>query len=97
MVTYDHSSSVNILIFDDCFSALDTITEEKTLAQIKWQNYTKYPLILGWIYIRADGYKRAVIQNIKTKETKFHYILDKKDFRLLEELSSLKRAARRAA
>jgi hypothetical protein len=71
--------------------------KEKILAQIKWQNTTKYPLMLGWIYIRADGYKRAVIQNIKTKNKKFHYILDKKDLRLLEELNLMKIAARKAA
>ena len=56
--------------------------EEKVLAQVKWQSQSSNPPPQGWIYVRPDGYKRSIIINIKTKERKHHYILDKKRRRL---------------
>ncbi len=53
--------------------------KEIVIAQLKWQELTKRPLYPGWIYYRPDGYKRAVILNVRTKESKYHYILDEED------------------
>ncbi|QOY53222.1 TraM recognition domain-containing protein [Candidatus Sulfurimonas baltica] len=64
--------------------------KEKVLAQIKWQNLGKNPLPLGWIYFRPDGYKRMIIVNTQTKETKYHYMLEEKDRLLQNELVKVK-------
>ena len=64
--------------------------KEKVLAQMKWQNISEATLPLGWIYVRPDGYKRAIIVNIRTKKLKYHYILDKKDSLLTQELENVK-------
>jgi len=64
--------------------------KEKVLAQIKWQNLSDNPLPLGWVYFRPDGYKRAIIAHVKTKEIKYHYTLDEKDISLERELKTIK-------
>ena len=64
--------------------------KEKILSQMKWQNINNNPLALGWIYVRPDGYKRAIIINVRTKKLKYHYILDKKDTLLSKKLEDIK-------
>jgi len=64
--------------------------KHKILAQIKWQNYSKYKLPVGWIYLRQVGYKKVLTLNVKTKETKYHYLLDNKDMFLESELARIK-------
>ena len=74
------------------------ITEKnKILAQIKWQNYTKYKLPVGWIYLRQAGYKKVVILDVKTKKTKYQYLLDNKDMFLESELMRTKNSKGRVA
>ena len=55
-------------------------------AQILWQNFRNKSLPNYWVYHRFDGHKRALILNIKTGQTKYHYILSKQDSLLKDEL-----------
>ena len=80
--TYKNKKSLATPIFIE--------NKEKVLAQMKWQNISESTLPLGWIYVRPDGYKRAIIVNIRTKKVKYHYILDKKDSLLTQELENIK-------
>lgn len=63
--------------------------EEKILAQMRWQNLSNNPPPIGWIYFRPDGYKRAIITHINTKEMKYYYILEEKDTLLKNELAAM--------
>ena len=68
--------------------------KEKVLAQMKWQNVSEKSLPLGWIYVRPEGYKRAIFVNIRTKKLKYYFILDKKDNLLTRELENIKNGIR---
>jgi len=63
---------------------------EKILAQIEWQKSLHYPLGRAWVYVRSVGYKRVLIRNVETNETKKHYLLEKKDVLLERELMRIK-------
>jgi hypothetical protein len=63
--------------------------EEKIFAQIRWQILGYHSLPVGWIYLRPDGYKRAIISNVKTQEVKYHYMLEKKYSLLKREFAAI--------
>lgn len=55
-----------------------TAEREKIISQIRWQNSKRMSLPLGYVYVREEGHKRVLIQHIRTKQTKYQYMIEGK-------------------
>ncbi len=92
LATFEYLSRGRKSIADPIFIS----KKESILVQMKWQETCSAPLEKGWIYYRVEGHKRAIIMNVRTKENKFHYILENEDVglqRRFDSLSSMSKAS----
>ncbi len=69
--------------------------QRQVTAQKRWQKIHADVLEKDWIFKRSAGYKKVIIEHVKTKERRNHFLTLEQDQHFFEELKEISEAKKR--